>query len=221
MRSCRCENFGGREVVEITHGSDEGEGGVESWPSDPLPRSASLMKRDFIVYVICLFVLFYKFSHILERGAKKGVTHDDRSKEMDHVAPSKHSTSPVDEKKRVEEFERRLRFAMEQSLYLQAQHLSAMDKFEKDLTKATEDSLLTHALHKSRLEETDANKKSKVPLKGILKKPRGYVLKTDMVTAWKANVNFFLFVGKYGLDTDLSHKRFYFLISAIYNIEAA
>ena len=141
------------------------------------------MKRDFIVYVICLYVLFYKFSHILERGAKKGVTHDDRSKEMDHVAPSKHSTSPVDEKKRVEEFERRLRFAMEQSLYLQAQHLSAMDKFEKDLTKATEDSLLTHALHKSRLEETDANKKSKVPLKGILKKPRGYVLKTDMVTA--------------------------------------
>ena len=95
---------------------------------------------------------------------------------------------------------------MEQSLYLQAQHLSAMDKFEKDLTKATEDSLLTHALHKSRLEETDANKKSKVPLKGILKKPRGYVLKTDMVTAWKANVNFFLFVEKYGLDTDLSQE---------------
>ena len=116
----------------------------------------------------------------MERGAKKGVTHDDRSKEMDHVAPSKHSTSPVDEKRRVEEFERRLRFAMEQSLYLQAQHLSAMDKFEKDLTKATEDSLLTHALHKSRLEETDANKKSKVPLKGILKKPRGYVLKRDI-----------------------------------------
>ena len=111
----------------------------------------------------------------MERGTKKGVAHDDRSKEVDHLAPSKHSTSPVDEKRRVEEFERRLRFAMEQSLYLQAQHLSAMDKFESDLTKATEDSLLTHALYKSRLEETNASKKSKVPLKGILKKPRGYV----------------------------------------------
>lgn len=180
MRSCRSKNFGVRKVAEITHRSEEGGGGIESGPSDPLPRSASLMKRDFIVYVIFFVCFFYKFSHILERGAKKGVTHDDRSKEMDHVAPSKHSTSPVDEKRRVEEFERRLRFAMEQSLYLQAQHLSAMDKFEKDLTKATEDSLLTHALHKSRLEETDANKKSKVPLKGILKKPRGYVLKRDI-----------------------------------------
>ena len=27
MRSCRWENFGGREVVEITHRSDEGGGG--------------------------------------------------------------------------------------------------------------------------------------------------------------------------------------------------
>ena len=159
-----------------------GGGGILTF--GPSPKISQSYEKGFysICDFFCLF-FFYKFSHILERGAKKGVTHDDRSKEMDHVAPSKHSTSPVDEKKRVEEFERRLRFAMEQSLYLQAQHLSAMDKFEKDLTKATEDSLLTHALHKSRLEETDANKKSKVPLKGILKKPRGYVLKTDMVTA--------------------------------------
>ena len=62
---------------------------------------------------------------------------------------------------------------MEQSLYLQAQHLSALDKFERDLTKATEESLLTHALLKSRLQDAGASKKSKVPLKGILKKPRG------------------------------------------------
>lgn len=152
------------DVVFDCEASDEGSADTASGePQEETPLlSNKLAEEDQI-----------RLSHILERGAKKGVTHDDRSKEMDHVAPSKHSTSPVDEKKRVEEFERRLRFAMEQSLYLQAQHLSAMDKFEKDLTKATEDSLLTHALHKSRLEETDANKKSKVPLKGILKKPRG------------------------------------------------
>ena len=58
MRSCRCKNFGVRKVVEITHRSEEGGGGVESGPSDPLPRSASLMKRDFIVYVI-FFVCFF------------------------------------------------------------------------------------------------------------------------------------------------------------------
>lgn len=77
----------------------------------------------------------------------------------------------MDEKRRVEEFERRLRFAMEQSLYLQGQHLSALDKFEKDLTQAKEESLLSHALHKSQL-EAPANKKSGKPLKGILKKSR-------------------------------------------------
>lgn len=112
------------------------------------------------------------FSHILERGAKQEVPHDDRSKELGHSAQTKHAPSPVDERRRVEEFERRLRFAMEQSLYLQAQHLSALDKFEKDLTQAKKESLLTHALHKSRLEEAPASKKSRAPLKGILKKSR-------------------------------------------------
>lgn len=114
----------------------------------------------------------FVFSHILERGAKKEVTHEDRSKEIGHSAQTKHAPSPVDERRRVEEFERRLRFAMEQSLYLQAQHLSALDKFEKDLTQAKEESLLMHALQKSRLEEAPKSKKSRAPLKGILKKAR-------------------------------------------------
>lgn len=77
----------------------------------------------------------------------------------------------MDEKKRVEEFEKRLRYAMEQSLYLQAQHLSALDKFEKDLKQAKEESLLSHVLHKSRLKESPSEK-SKKPLKGILKKSK-------------------------------------------------
>lgn len=114
----------------------------------------------------------FAFSHILERGAKKEVTNEDRSKEIGNSAQTKHASSPVDERRRVEEFERRLRFAMEQSLYLQAQHISALDKFEKDLTQATEESLLTHALQKSRLVEAPASKKSRAPLKGILKKSR-------------------------------------------------
>ena len=114
---------------------------------------------------------FVVFSHILERGAKKGTALDHRSKEPALSAPSKHAPSPVDENRRVEEFEKRLRFAMEQSLYLQAQHLSALDKFEKDLTLAKEESLLSHALFKSRL-EAPAREESKKPLKGILKKSR-------------------------------------------------
>ena len=61
---------------------------------------------------------------------------------------------------------------MEQSLYLQAQHLSALDKFEKDLTKAKKESLLSQALHQSRL-VAPAREKSRKPLKGILKKARG------------------------------------------------
>lgn len=61
---------------------------------------------------------------------------------------------------------------MEQSLYLQAQHLSALDKFEKDLTKAKEESLLSQALLQSRL-VAPASEKSRKPLKGILKKARG------------------------------------------------
>lgn len=60
---------------------------------------------------------------------------------------------------------------MEQSLYLQAQHLSALDKFEKDLKQAKEESLLSHVLHKSRLKES-TSEKSKKPLKGILKKSK-------------------------------------------------
>lgn len=115
---------------------------------------------------------FRFFSHILERGAKKGTAHDNRSKDTAHLGPSKQLPSPVDERRRVEEFERRLRFAMEQSLYLQAQHLSALDKFEKDLTKAKEESLLSQALLQSRL-VAPASEKSRKPLKGILKKARG------------------------------------------------
>lgn len=115
---------------------------------------------------------FVVFSHILERGAKKEVPPDDRSKESGHSSQNKHAPSPVDERRRVEEFEKRLRFAMEQSLYLQAQHLSDLDKFEMDLTQAKQESLLTHALLKSRLQEAPASKKSKTPLKGILKKSR-------------------------------------------------
>lgn len=112
-----------------------------------------------------------RLSHILERGAKKGHTRDDRGKEPGLLASSKHASSPVDENKRVEEFEKRLRFAMEQSLYLQAQHLSALDKFEKDLKQAQEESLLSQAIHRSLLEAPRRQKNPK-PLKGILKKSR-------------------------------------------------
>ena len=114
---------------------------------------------------------FLVLSHILERGAKKGHTRDDRGKEPGLLASSKHASSPVDENKRVEEFEKRLRFAMEQSLYLQAQHLSALDKFEKDLKQAQEESLLSQAIHRSLLEAPRSQKNPK-PLKGILKKSR-------------------------------------------------
>lgn len=112
-----------------------------------------------------------RLSHILERGTKKGNVRDTRSKDLGHLAPNKHTSSPVDEKMRVEEFERRLRFAMEQSLYLQAQHLSALDKFEKDLTQAKEESLLSQAIRQSIL-AAPACEKSRKPLKGILKKSR-------------------------------------------------
>lgn len=76
---------------------------------------------------------------------------------------------------------------MEQSLYLQGQHLSALDKFEKDLTQAKEESLLTHALAKSRLEEKPASKKSGTPLKGILKKSRRYVWNSFQSTIVQLN----------------------------------
>ena len=137
-----------------------------------LPREKPWERGWFPICVLILVGLFFVvFSHILERGAKKGTALDHRSKEPALSAPSKHAPSPVDENRRVEEFEKRLRFAMEQSLYLQAQHLSALDKFEKDLTLAKEESLLSHALFKSRL-EAPAREESKKPLKGILKKSR-------------------------------------------------
>ena len=107
----------------------------------------------------------------MERGTKKGNSRDDRGKGSGCLGPSKHASSPVDEKRRVEEFEKRLRFAMEQSLYLQAQHLSALDKFEKDLTQAKEESLLSQAIHRSLLEVPKRQKSGK-PLKGILKKSK-------------------------------------------------
>lgn len=112
-----------------------------------------------------------RLSHILERGTKKGNSRDDRGKGSGCLGPGKHASSPVDEKRRVEEFEKRLRFAMEQSLYLQAQHLSALDKFEKDLTQAKEESLLSQAIHRSLLEVPKRQKSGK-PLKGILKKSK-------------------------------------------------
>lgn len=134
----------------------------------------NILCSSFSIHNKCSLRFFYPclLSHILERGAKKGTTNENRTKESAHCStPSKHAPSPVDEKKRVEEFEKRLRYAMEQSLYLQAQHLSALDKFEKDLKQAKEESLLSHVLHKSRLKESPSEK-SKKPLKGILKKSK-------------------------------------------------
>ena len=139
-----------------------------------IPVLKNVLCSPFSIHNESSLRFFYSslFSHILERGAKKGTTNENRTKESAHCStPSKHAPSPVDEKKRVEEFEKRLRYAMEQSLYLQAQHLSALDKFEKDLKQAKEESLLSHVLHKSRLKEP-TSEKSKKPLKGILKKSR-------------------------------------------------
>ena len=135
------------------------------------PKTRDMMSLVFLKSVSIAFNLCRFFSHILERGTKKGNVRDTRSKDLGHLAPNKHTSSPVDEKMRVEEFERRLRFAMEQSLYLQAQHLSALDKFEKDLTQAKEESLLSQAIRQSLL-AAPAYEKSRKPLKGILKKSR-------------------------------------------------
>ena len=141
-----------------------------------LSCSCSRIRGDPTVHTVyaqlqLLFLLLIFFSHILERGNKKEGTAGEHLRKIPRSAQSKHAPSPVDEKRRVEEFEKRLRFAMEQSLYLQAQHVSALDKFEKDLTQATEESLLAHALHKSRL-ETSGRKETVKPLKGILKKTK-------------------------------------------------
>lgn len=145
---------------------------VRIWKNIPILKNIPC--SSFSIHNTCSLRFFYSclFSHILERGTKKGITNENRTKESAHCStPSKHAPSPVDEKKRVEEFEKRLRYAMEQSLYLQAQHLSALDKFEKDLEQAKEESLLSHVFHKSHLKESNSEKGDK-PLKGILKKSK-------------------------------------------------
>ena len=83
----------------------------------------------------------------------------------------KQVASPLDEHTRVQEFERRLRYAMEQSLILQAEQISELDSFEKDLRRAKEDSMMSHLLYQSRLEPA-GNTLCKKPIKGILKKPK-------------------------------------------------
>ncbi|XP_031553978.1 proprotein convertase subtilisin/kexin type 7-like [Actinia tenebrosa] len=105
--------------------------------------------------------------------------------------------SPSDEVRRVKDFEKRLRYAMEQSLKLQTKQLKDIDELENELQQATEESLIAHALeqrfynsisHTPPPESTNINKPTKIrqsnasagrsirkPIKGILKKSKSYL----------------------------------------------
>ncbi|KAK3751317.1 hypothetical protein QZH41_019534, partial [Actinostola sp. cb2023] len=91
--------------------------------------------------------------------------------------------SPSDEFKRVKDFEKRLRYAMEQSLKLQSEQLKGISEFENELVHAREESLLTHAIRQSRfyssvnpMNRPGASQTSITkPIKGILKKGKSYL----------------------------------------------
>ena len=115
----------------------------------------------------------FSFSHLLERG-NTAPQHppDSNPQPFQHRAlpqATKHVPSPLDEQTRVQEFERRLRYAMEQSLVLQAEQMSELDSFERDLRRAREESMVSHLLYQTKKEPIGSNRK---PIKGILKKPR-------------------------------------------------
>ncbi|XP_048581194.1 proprotein convertase subtilisin/kexin type 7 isoform X2 [Nematostella vectensis] len=102
---------------------------------------------------------------------------------------TKRYISPTEESRRMRDFEKRLRYAMEQSLLLQSKQMNELDAFQQELEQAREDTLLSHALQHSRgyssirnnaglsqtVDKTSGSRSLTKPLKGILKKGKSYL----------------------------------------------